>query len=108
MDYQTLLDGYKIIINEIYKPKAYYSRVRTFLLNYRLKNKYNGGISFTSLRGAVMSIYKLGIRKGVRRHYWKLMIWTLFRKPRLIPHAMMMAIYGYHFMSYFEIIPLNK
>lgn len=104
MDYKVLIDGYKKIINDIYRPEAYYKRVRTFLLGYRLVNKYNGGFSITYVRGTIMSIYKLGIKKGVRKHFWKLMMWTLVRRPRLIPHAMMMAIYGAHFMRHFETV----
>jgi radical SAM superfamily enzyme YgiQ (UPF0313 family) len=108
MDYQVLIDGYRKIINDIYRPKAYYRRVRTFLRGYRMKNKYNGGISITSLRGAITSIYLLGIKKGVRWHFWKLMIWTIIRRPHLIAHAVMMTIYGYHFMRYFEISPVAE
>jgi len=103
MDYKVLVDGYKKIISDIYRPEAYYKRVRKFLRSYRLINKYNAGFSITYLRGTIMSIYKLGIKKGVRRHFWKLMMWTLIRRPRLMPHAMMMSIYGAHFMRHFEI-----
>ena len=103
MDYKVLIDGYKKIISDIYRPEAYYNRVRTFLRSYRLMNHYNAGFSMTSLRAAIVSIYKLGMKKGVRRHFWKLMMWTLIRRPHLIPHAMMMAIYGAHFMQHFEI-----
>ncbi len=28
-----------------------------------------------------------------RAHYWRLVFWTLFRRPRLFP----LAIYGFHF-----------
>ena len=103
MDYKVLVEGYKKIISDIYQPEAYYKRVRTFLCGYRLVNKYNAGFSFTYLRGAVMSVYKLGIKPGVRKHFWKLMMWTLIRRPRLIPHALMMSIYGAHFMRHFKI-----
>jgi radical SAM superfamily enzyme YgiQ (UPF0313 family) len=104
MEYKVLIDGYRNIIRDIYQPDAYYKRVRTFLNRYRLKNKYNNGISMTSLRAAIVSIYKLGIKKGVRWHFWKLIIWTIFRQPRLLPHAMMMSIYGAHFMQHFKIV----
>jgi hypothetical protein len=51
-----------------------------------------------------MSVYKLGVKPGVRWQYWKLVLWTLIRRPRLMPHAVSMAIYGAHFMRHFEII----
>ena len=104
MDYKVLLEGYKKIISDIYKPEAYYNRVKTFLRNYRLTKKFKAGLSTRALRGLYMSIYKLGIKKGVRRHFWNLMVWTLLRRPRLIPHAVTMAIYGAHFMQHFETV----
>jgi hypothetical protein len=43
------------------------------------------------------SIYQLGIRGVERAQYWKLFFWTLFRRPRLFPLAITLAIYGFHF-----------
>jgi len=35
---------------------------------------------------------------GVERaHDWGLLLWTLFRRPRLFPLAITLAIYGFHF-----------
>jgi hypothetical protein len=42
-------------------------------------------------------MYQLGIRGVERAHYWRLFFWTLFRRPRLFPVAMTLAIYGFHF-----------
>ena len=103
MDSKVLIEGYKKILREIYKPEAYYNRVRTFLKNYRFKNKFKAHFSFQHFRALIMSIYKLGIKPGVRKHFWKLMIWTMIRRPLMIPQAMTMAIYGDHFMRHFQI-----
>ncbi|MBN2289616.1 MAG: B12-binding domain-containing radical SAM protein [Candidatus Glassbacteria bacterium] len=104
MDRKVLVDGYKKIISDIYRPEAYYKRIKTFLRGYRFTSKSRTGFSVRNLRGFTMSVYKLGIKKGVRRHYWKLMAWTLVRRPRLIPHAVTMTIYGAHFMRHFETV----
>jgi hypothetical protein len=32
-----------------------------------------------------------------RVEYWKLVAWTLVRRPKLLPMAVTLAIYGYHF-----------
>jgi hypothetical protein len=37
-----------------------------------------------------------------RFYYWKLLLWTQFRHPRLIPEAVMLAIYGHHFRKVCE------
>jgi hypothetical protein len=43
------------------------------------------------------AIYRLGILGKERLHFWKVMLWTLFTRPRLFPQAVTLAIYGYHF-----------
>lgn len=103
MDFKELVDGYKKLLSDIYKPEVYYNRVRTFLRNYKFVYKYKGSFTISRLRALIMSVYKLGIKPGVRKHYWKLMMWTLIRRPRQIPLAVTLAIYGDHFMQYFEI-----
>ncbi len=103
MDYKELIEGYKKILKDIYNPEAYYNRVRTFLRNYRTAHKIRINISIANIRAMIMSTYKLGMKKGIRKHYWKLMIWTLFRRPALIPHAITLAIYGTHFSKHFQI-----
>jgi len=50
----------------------------------------------------VRSFYRLGIMDSGRWHYWKLMLWTQFRRPRLFAHAVTLAIYGYHFRKVCE------
>jgi hypothetical protein len=48
------------------------------------------------------SIYRLGIIGQERIHYWKLLLWTLFRRPNLFPLAVTLAIFGYHFRKICE------
>lgn len=102
MDPAVLREGYKRIIRDIYNPEAYYKRTRQFLRDFRAGFKTRTAISKKNLLGVVMSFYKLGIRPGVRRHFWKLMIWTFFRRPRLLPLAITMTIYGEHFTRHFQ------
>jgi len=104
MDYNMLIDGYKKLLKDIYKPEVYYKRIRTLLRNYKIARKFHWRFSLTDLRGLTMSFYKLGIKSRVRKHFWKLMIWTLIRRPHLIPVAVTQAIYGEHFMRYYKII----
>jgi len=103
MDYKALVDGYKKLVNDLYKPDVYYRRVRKFLKNYKFTPKSRGTLSRSNMRALVLSVYKLGIKKGVRRHFWKLIAWTTVRRPRMLPLALTFAIYGDHFMRYFKI-----
>jgi len=36
------------------------------------------------------------MNKG-RREFWKLLIWTIFKRPALMIDAVTFAVYGYHF-----------
>jgi hypothetical protein len=53
------------------------------------------------------SCLRLGIIGRERAHYWKLMVWTLLRRPRLFSLAMTLAIQGYHFRKVSELHLLN-
>jgi uncharacterized membrane protein len=54
---------------------------------------------FTAL---VASVVRLGIIGRERYQYWKLIIWSLLRRPRLLPLAITFTIYGYHFRKVFH------
>jgi hypothetical protein len=45
----------------------------------------------------------LGIRGVERAHYWKLVVWTAFRRPSLFPLAITLSIYGFHFRQVVEL-----
>ncbi len=105
MNKETLINGYKKIIGTIYSPKHYYARVTNFLREYRPPRqirKLSFKIRFIHTAAFIKAIIKLGIIGRERFQYWKLMIWSLFKKPRLIPTATMLAIYGFHFRKNFE------
>jgi radical SAM superfamily enzyme YgiQ (UPF0313 family) len=98
MNVETLMNGYKKILNTIYSPKHYYKRVITFLKEYKpkpLSKKIN--LKFSYFKAFLKSIWVLGIKGKERLHYWKLISWTLVRHPRFFNLAISFAIYGFHF-----------
>ncbi len=99
MDYYELMDGYKKIINNIYASKPYYKRVRQLFLNYNKIHKNRNTINFLFLVTFLKSILIIGIVNKGRGGYWKLLFWTLFKKPGLLTDAITFAIYGYHFRT---------
>lgn len=103
MNIETLMNGYKKILNTIYSPKHYYKRVITFLKGYKpkpLKKKIN--FNFCDLNAFLKSIWSLGIIGKERLHYWKLISWTLVRRPRFFHLAVSLTIYGFHFRKIVE------
>ncbi len=96
MGLEILQDGYKTLLNNIYAPEYYYARVKTFLRGYnppKIKTRFSLQHKMAYLR----ALLHLGIIGKDRLQYWKLIGWTLFHRPRLMPQAVTLAIYGYHF-----------
>jgi len=103
MNRETLINGYKHILNTIYSPKQYYERVRTFQEEYKPpKRKGRTQLQFYHIRGFIKSIWILGVKEEGRRYYWKLFLSTLFKRPRTFPLSMSLAVYGFHFRKVIE------
>jgi radical SAM superfamily enzyme YgiQ (UPF0313 family) len=103
MKYETLVNGYKYILKTIYAPKQYYERVRTCLMEYRPRRKKGSSrLRLYHLTAFIKSIWFLGIWGRGKRYFWKLMLSTLFRRPRLLPLAISLSVYGFHFRKVAE------
>jgi radical SAM superfamily enzyme YgiQ (UPF0313 family) len=102
MDLKALSDGYKNIMGHIYSPKIYYERVRTFLKEYKAP-KTNIQLDFQRFMAFFRSSIRLGVFGKERFQYWKLLLWTLRKRPGLLPLAITFAIYGHHFRKVCEI-----
>jgi radical SAM superfamily enzyme YgiQ (UPF0313 family) len=96
MSLETLKDGYRRILDHIYAPAPYYLRIRTFLREYRTP-QVRSKLQFSHILAIMRSVYRIGLAGRDRFDYWKLLAWTLLRRPSLLPDAMTLAIYGYHF-----------
>jgi len=96
MDPAELHDGYRNIMLHIYSPKLFYQRVKTFLREYKAP-KIETSLDFQHFLALFRSSIRLGILGRERFEYWKILTWTLFRRPGLFPLAITLAIYGHHF-----------
>jgi radical SAM superfamily enzyme YgiQ (UPF0313 family) len=96
MGLEVLRRGYGEILDQIYAPQLYYDRVLAFLREYQ-PPRARINLELQHVLALGRSIYQLGVRGVERAHYWRLFFWTLFRRPRLFPLAITLAIYGFHF-----------
>ena len=101
MDYNLLQEGYNEIIKNIYATKPYYARIRRLLLNYNRVFKGQRTLSFSTMKAFLKSSLIIGLFNKGRTEYWKLIFWTLFRRPGLIVEAITYSVYGYHFRKVF-------
>ena len=99
MSLQVLREGYHSIMKGIYAPKPYYQRVRTFMREYR-PPALRAHIGGEYLLAFVRSVVVLGIIGRERVQYWRLLAWTLVRKPRMLSLAVTLAIYGHNFRKF--------
>lgn len=102
MKLEALIEGYRRTLRTIYAPRQYYARVRHFLENYRPVRKGASRVRWSELKAVYKSILLLGVVGKERIPYWKLFFWSLFRRPRMFPIAITLAIYGFHFRKIFE------
>jgi hypothetical protein len=96
MGLDMLREGYRNMIQHLYSPKHYYERAMTFLREYEMPKK-RIHLDFQRLLAVFRSSIRLGIFGKERFQYWKILSWTIFYRPRLIPLAITFAIYGHHF-----------
>ncbi|MFC1494199.1 B12-binding domain-containing radical SAM protein [Thermodesulfobacteriota bacterium] len=102
MGKDRLLEGYRSIMDHIYSPNNFYRRIRTFLKELKTPD-----IKMPMDMERILAFFRSGFRLGLlgreRLHYWYLLLWTLFHKPRLVPLAVTLAIYGHHYRKICEL-----
>jgi hypothetical protein len=97
MDPGDLIDGYYRVISTIYSPQFYYERIRTFLKEFRPKKLRTTRIRFYHIRALFGSFWFLGFMQNGRGYYWKSILWSLFKKPGLLPYAVGLPLGLIHF-----------
>jgi radical SAM superfamily enzyme YgiQ (UPF0313 family) len=98
MRLETLVQGYRNVMNTIYAPKQYYERLKTFLQEYKPKKRKGPvRVSIRQISALSKTIWLLGVVDKGRKYYWKLFFTTLFKKPRVFPLAISLSVYGFHF-----------
>ena len=103
----TLHEGYRRILKHIYSPKNYCRRVRTFLREYRAP-PVRAPMTAGRVATFAYSMLRLGVIGRERWQYWKLLAWTIFRRPRLLPQAVTLLICGHHFRRVAELNVLAR
>jgi radical SAM superfamily enzyme YgiQ (UPF0313 family) len=96
MDREVLIHGYRSLVKDLYEPRTYYERARTFLRNSRARGP-RMRMSRSSMEGLLKSIWLLGIWHPGRTAYWRFCASTLLRRPRQFQVAMRLSLIGLHF-----------
>jgi radical SAM superfamily enzyme YgiQ (UPF0313 family) len=102
MGFNRLIEGYQAIMAHIYSPRHYYQRVKTLLREFGAPQA-RIPMDFQRVLAFFRSSLRLGIFGKERFEYWHLLLWTLIRKPRQLPLAVTLTIYGHHFRRICEL-----
>lgn len=107
MGFETLIEGYKKVIRELYSVKNYYRRVSNFLDDYSPKAKFSLSLSYLKYNyGYLLSIPKIlfhfGLREKGRTDFWKLLWKTTSKKPKAFSTILAQVVSGYHFRQIFK------
>ena len=103
MGLNTLAQGYKKILEDIYSPDKYSQRVMTFLKDFK---PYESNVAKQIKQKNIMFriFYILGIADKDRKYFWKLLFWAIAQRKGLFLLVVRNALLGYHFR---KIMKLN-
>ncbi len=96
LDRDLLVEGYRRLVKQLYSPREYYRRIRTFLREYRPVGP-RSPLGRAEVMAFLRSIWVMGIARRGRREYWKFMAHALLRHRAAFAEAMQLAIVGFHF-----------
>ena len=99
MDAGTLINGYEEVLKTIYSSRFYFARIKTFLREYKPKKIKPPKVRFYHIRGFLSSLWFLGIRENGRHYYWSLILWSIFKRPGLLPYAIGLPLGLLHFKT---------
>ena len=97
MNHETLIRGYQQLLTQIYAPKQYYERVRTFLTQYRPSVHNSRKMSRGYIRAFFKSLWLLGFKEKGRRYFWRFFLESVLIRPQRFQTSMYHAIIGLHF-----------
>jgi radical SAM superfamily enzyme YgiQ (UPF0313 family) len=95
MGLHVLRDGHARVVRTIFSPPVYYQRIRSLLREFP-SPQVRRRLTRSDIIAMGRAMVRLGIIGAERAQYWKLLLWTLWHKPRLLAMAVRLAAVGHH------------
>lgn len=95
MGLDVLREGHARLVRTIFSPPVYYRRIRVLLREFPCP-QVRRRLGRADLVAMGRAIWRFGIIGAERAEFWKLLGWTLWRKPRLLAMAVRLAAVGHH------------
>ena len=103
MKLEELIKGYQRLLTTIYSPKAYHTRVKTFLRKYHQVSHKRKPMSLNQMLAFVKTLFFIGFWNKASLYYWDLLFWTIFNHPQLFRTSITYTVYGVHFRKIIEL-----
>jgi radical SAM superfamily enzyme YgiQ (UPF0313 family) len=102
MDMEKLIAGYRHMVRTIYHPRYFYQRVCKFLEQYQPRRRRP--FQWDEIGAFLRSLFYLGVLGNGRSqwYFWKMLLKSMVRYPRVLPEAMTLMAYGHHFRKVAE------
>jgi len=98
MDTRKLIDGYKRILAEIYRPDRYFERCLKLLKTMQPPLTSRRKLHLMELRAFVRSlVVQTFSRYGWS--YWRFLVQGFFARPLMVPETVTLAVKGHHFFK---------
>jgi radical SAM superfamily enzyme YgiQ (UPF0313 family) len=102
MDERELLEGYARLLGDLYSADAYLERCLRYIDASRTTRSSRGVHSLREIGTLFRTVWSLGIRGTRRRHFWRLLGYSLRHAPHTFSWAVGHAIQGEHMVRYTE------
>lgn len=107
MGYQNLVQHYSKVIRDLYQTKNYYKRIRAFLKDFTPTFKFKVDkqylkVNFGYIKGLPKIFLTFGLLHSGRLEFWKILGYTLFKKPRAFFTFIAQVLSWYHFRKIFR------
>ena len=97
MDTQELLDGYRRILETIYRPQEYFNRVLAYLS--RVGTTARTPLLLSDLLAGFRSLWRQGFLSDYRKDYWKFLAEAVRHHRQSLDKAITLAVMGHHFFK---------
>lgn len=93
---QNLDQGYVRLMEYLWKPKYFYQRVKT-VLRILKDPVHTDKLTWVNFKILMRIVFFIGMFSKESFQFWKLLFWTLFKRPRMLPVFFAVQPLGYGF-----------
>lgn len=94
MPAETLIVGYKRVLQSLYKPSGYYMRLESFLRHYRpAPRRFH--MHFSQLAMVLQAIFYMGVKDPWRGRFWTLLLQAVGKGQDAVVAYLRLAIMGF-------------